>query len=271
MSRFRAMDWFTHEDTWLTLWRVFWLTAVSSDNAPLAKSPPAQTQHHKVEEARSETTRVRRQASPSLNNTDYIKQQLLNILSRLDKPCSANGAVCVTGPPGPPGRRGQKGRSGKTGPRGIMGPPGPAGKRGIMGPAGEKGAQGEKGDAGPPGIPGHKGDPGESLSPPKVILAPPSLTVNESEAASMQCSASGNPAPAVVWTRVNGSLPAGRSAVFGGKLEVRKSWMNDSGLYQCEATNILGAARKQVKLVVNGEYQGLWTFAWIQALHRNQN
>ena len=148
-----------------------------------------------------------------------------------------------------------------------MGPPGPAGKRGIMGPAGDKGAQGEKGDAGPPGLPGPKGDPGESLSSPDVIVAPPSLTVNESEAASMQCSASGNPAPAVVWTRVNGSLPAARSAVFGGKLEVHKSRMNDSGLYQCEATNILGAARKQVKLVVNGEYQSPVSFH--QNLHRS--
>ena len=134
-----------------------------------------------------------------------------------------------------------------------MGPPGPSGKRGIMGPAGEKGVQGEKGDAGPPGIPGPKGEPGESLSSPDVIVAPASLTVNESEAASMQCSASGNPAPAVVWSRVNGSLPAGRSAVFGGKLQIQMSQMNDSGLYQCEARSILGAARKQVKLIVNGE------------------
>ena len=224
--------------------------------APLDKTPSAQKPDSK-HKARSETTRIRRHASPSVNKTDVVEQKLENILSRLDKPCAANGAVCVPGPPGPPGRpgrRGQKGRSGKTGPRGIMGPPGPAGKRGIMGPAGAKGAQGDKGDAGPPGMPGPKGDPGESLSSPDVIVAPPSLTVNESEAASMQCSASGNPAPAMVWTRVNGSLPGRRSAVFGGKLEVHKSRMNDSGLYQCEATNILGAARKQVKLVVNGEY-----------------
>ena len=123
-----------------------------------------------------------------------------------------------------------------------------------MGPAGDKGAQGEKGDEGPPGMPGPKGDPGESLSFPDVIVAPPSLTVNESEASSMQCSASGKPAPTVVWTRVNGSLPAGRSVVFGGRLEIQESQTKDSGLYQCEATNILGAARKQVKLVVNGEY-----------------
>ena len=136
-----------------------------------------------------------------------------------------------------------------------MGPPGPAGKQGIMGPAGEKGGQGqgEKGDAGQPGMQGPKGDPGESLSSPDVIVSPQSLRVNESEAASLQCSASGNPAPKVLWSRVNGSLPVGRSAVFGGKLEVQNSEMNDSGVYQCEAANILGAAHKQVQLVVNGE------------------
>ena len=136
-----------------------------------------------------------------------------------------------------------------------MGPPGPQGKRGIMGPAGTEGAQGAKGDAGPPGMPGPKGEPGESLVSPDVIVGFTSLTVNESEAAPLQCSASGNPAPAVAWSRVNGSLPEGRSAVFGGKLEIRDSQMNDSGVYQCEATNILGAARKQVKLVVNCEYE----------------
>ena len=205
-----------------------------------------------------------------------MKQELAEKFQQLLDQCAGSGAVCVPGPPGPPGRpgpqgvrgrRGQKGRpSGRAGPRGIMGPPGPAGKQGIMGPAGEKGAQGEKGDAGPPGMPGPKGDPGESLSSPDVIVSPQSLTVNESDAASLQCSASGNPAPKVVWSRVNGSLPVGRSGVFGGKLEVQNSEMNDSGVYQCEATNILGGARKRVQLVVNGEWSD-----WISILNTTEH
>ena len=69
----------------------------------------------------------------------------------------------------------------------------------------------------------------------------------------MQCSASGNPTPMVAWRRLDGPLLSERAAVFGGKLKVHKSRMNDSGLYQCEATNILGVARKEVKLVVNVE------------------
>ena len=181
------------------------------------------------------------------------------------KMCAKKGAVCVPGPRGSPGqtgamgqkgsrgRRGQKGRTGTRGAQGIMGPPGRSGKQGIMGPPGQSGEKGEKGDAGPRGMPGLKGDPGESLSSPNVVVNPPSLTVNETEAASLQCSAGGNPEPVMVWSKVSGSLPEGRSAVFGGKLEVQTSQMNDSGVYQCTARNILGVARKQVKLVINGQ------------------
>ena len=238
------------------------MTAVTPDTQSLAESPRAHDPELEVGNAKETTARVRRDSADSTNVTHSIIPELVLKFQRLLEQCVGSGAVCVPGLPGPPGRpgpqgvrgrRGQKGRSGRAGPRGIMGPPGPAGKQGIMGPAGKKGAQGEKGDAGPPGMPGPKGDPGESLSSPDVIVSPLSLTVNESEAASLQCSASGNPAPKVVWTRVNRSLPVGRSAVFGGKLEVQNSEMNDSGVYQCEATNILGAARKRVQLVVNGE------------------
>ena len=125
---------------------------------------------------------------------------------------------------------------------------------GIMAPVGHCGQKGQKGEPGPQGIPGVKGEPGESIQVPTVAVSPKSLTVNESEVASMQCSASGNPVPTVVWSKVNGSLPAVRSEVFaGGKLEIRSSEGNDSGVYQCEASNILGTSRGQVKLNVNSE------------------
>ena len=241
------------------------MSAVTSDTEALAENPPAQTPELEIGDPKESKARVRRDSADPKNVTHSTKQELVQKVQRLLEQCVGSGAVCVPGSPGPPGRpgrpgpqgvrgrRGQKGRSGRAGPRGILGPPGPAGKQGLMGPAGEKGAQGEKGDAGPPGMPGPKGDPGESLSSPDVIVSPQSLTVNESEAASLQCSASGNPSPKVVWSRVNGSLPVGRSVVFGGKLEVPNSEMNDSGVYQCEAANILGTAHKRVQLVVNGE------------------
>ena len=175
-------------------------------------------------------------------------------------------ATCSSGPPGPPGppgakgargRRGQKGRTGNKGDRGIMGSPGKSGKQGIMGPAGlrgEPGTKGEKGDIGPAGMPGTKGEPGESISSPTALVSPEMLTVNEGESASYQCSASGNPEPAVSWSKLGNRSKIIQSAVSGGKLELKKVTGNDSGLYQCSVTNVLGDSRKVVRLTVNCKF-----------------
>ena len=183
--------------------------------------------------------------------------------------CQSNGVTCSSGPPGPPGppgprgnkgargRKGQKGRTGDKGDKGIMGSPGKSGKQGIMGPAGlkgETGTKGEKGNMGPTGMPGTKGEPGESISSPAVVVSPVTLTVNEGRSASFQCSASGNPEPAVVWSKLDNQSRLIQSSVSGGKFELKKVTGNDSGEYQCSATNILGNSREVVRLAVNGEH-----------------
>ena len=186
--------------------------------------------------------------------------------------CQSNGVTCSSGPPGPPGlpgqrghkgargRRGQKGRTGNKGDQGIMGSPGKSGKQGIMGPVGlkgETGNKGEKGDIGSAGMPGTKGEPGESISSPAVVVSPVTLTVNEGGTASFQCSASGNPEPAVAWRKLNSQSQITQSAVSRGKLELKKVTGSDSGVYQCSATNILGNSQEVVRLAVNGEF---WLF-----------
>ena len=183
--------------------------------------------------------------------------------------CHSKGVACSSGPPGPPGprgprghkgargKRGQKGKTGNKGDQGIMGSPGRSGKEGIMGPVGlqgKTGNKGKKGDIGPAGMPGTKGEPGESISSPAVVVSPVTLTVNEGETASFQCLASGNPEPAVTWRKLDKHLKISQSAVSGGKLELIKVTGNDSGLYQCSATNILGNAREVVRLAVNGGF-----------------
>ena len=154
------------------------------------------------------------------------------------------------------GRRGQKGRTGNKGDRGIMGSPGKSGKQGIMGPSGFKGdtgTKGQKGDRGATGMPGTKGQPGQSISSPAVVVSPATLTVNEGGSASFQCSASGNPEPAILWSKVDNQSEISQSAVSGGKLQLKHVTGNDSGLYQCSATNILGKSREVVRLTVNGK------------------
>ena len=183
--------------------------------------------------------------------------------------CQPNGVTCSSGPPGPPGppglrghkgargRRGQKGRTGNKGDQGIFGSPGKSGKQGIMGPVGlqgETGNKGEKGDMGPAGMPGAKGEPGESISSPAVVVSPVTLTVNEGETASFQCTASGNPKPAVKWSKPNAQSKISQSAVSGGKLELKKVTGSNSGVYQCSATNILGNSQEVARLTVNGKF-----------------
>ena len=179
--------------------------------------------------------------------------------------CPSNDVTCSSGPPGPPGppgprghngARGRRGRNGNKGDKGIMGSPGKSGKQGIMGPAGlkgETGTKGEKGDTGPTGMPGTKGEPGESISSPAVVVSPVTLTVNEGGSASFQCSASGNPEPALVWSKLDNQSEIIQSAVSGGKLQLKKVTGNDSGVYQCSATNILGNTREVVRLTLNGK------------------
>ena len=172
----------------------------------------------------------------------------------------------MLGPPGPPGapgdkgargRRGQKGRTGNRGDQGLMGSPGKSGKQGIRGPVGlqgETGNKGKKGDIGPAGMPGTKGEPGKSISSPAVVVSPVTLTVNESGTALFQCSASGNPEPAVSWSKLDNQSEITLSALSRGKLELKKVTGNDSGVYQCSATNILGKSWEVVRLAVNGEF-----------------
>ncbi|XP_078363541.1 uncharacterized protein LOC144647739 isoform X2 [Oculina patagonica] len=209
--------------------------------------------------------RNRRQADSSKNATEdkNTAEAMIKLLSQL---CKSKGDTCSSGPPGPPGppgprghkgtrgRRGQKGKTGSKGDKGIMGSPGMSGKQGIMGPAGlkgETGTKGEKGDIGPAGMPGSKGEPGESISSPAVVVSPVTLTVNEGGSASFQCSASGNPEPALMWRKLDNQSEIVQSAVSEGKLQLKKVTGNDSGVYQCSATNILGNARAVAQLEVN--------------------
>jgi len=139
----------------------------------------------------------------------------------------------------------------------MMGQPGRSGKQGIMGPRRIRGEKGIKADTGAPGIPGMKGEPGESISAPKVTVSTSQLTVNESNTASLLCSASGNPAPQVAWSRMNGTLPSNRTKVTSeGLMQIADARLEDAGKYKCEARNILGRKEDDAGLVVQSKSHG---------------
>ena len=148
--------------------------------------------------------------------------------------CQSINVTCKSGPPGPPGPPGTKGARGE---------------RGQKGRTGEPGTKGEKGDIGSAGMPRTIDEPGKSFSYPTVVISPVSLTMNEGGSASFQCLASGNPEAAVEWSKLGN-----RSVISGGNLELKNVTGNDSGVYQCSATNLLGESRKVVRLTVYGKF-----------------
>ena len=76
---------------------------------------------------------------------------------------------------------------------------------------------------------GLKGDPGESISSPEVSVSPVTQTVSENQTATFNCSVRGSPSPTVTWSKVNGSLVAGRSSTDeNGGLQITKTTFNDS-------------------------------------------
>ncbi|XP_068699734.1 roundabout homolog 2-like isoform X1 [Montipora foliosa] len=176
---------------------------------------------------------------------EEVFDKVVTSLARYNKICYN---ICPQGRPGPQGKRGRRGS------RGVMGLPGRSGKQGIIGPPGIRGEKGVKGDIGPDGIPGMKGEPGESISAPQVTLSSSELTVNKSNSASLLCSTSGNPAPQVVWSRMNGVLPSSRAKVTSdGLMQIDNVRLEDSGKYKCVAHNILGKKERVARLVVQSQ------------------
>ena len=226
-------------------------------------------------DAYSETKlhKVTRSISSNLpfNNSGNMKAFLEDVvISSFKKICHNGGFnICPQGMPGPPGKRGRKGSKGITGPpgqngtEGIIGPPGIRGENGskgdigspgfpgVRGDIGEPGIPGIKGDIGPPGIPGTKGEPGETISAPKVTITPSQLTINESNTAALFCSATGNPAPQVYWSRASASLPSNKTNMTSdGFMLIADVRLEDAGKYKCLARNILGKDEQAARLVV---------------------
>ncbi|XP_068673405.1 uncharacterized protein [Montipora foliosa] len=220
---------------------------------------------NKIHRNRRHTYSTKNETGNEQTLEDRLKNdQLLSDLKL--KLCQSNVEKCLGGPPGPPGppgprgekgargRRGSKGRTGNKGDKGIMGSPGQSGKQGIMGPTGPKGEtgrKGQKGDTGTAGRQGAKGEPGESISSPSIAISPAKLTVNEGKTAFFQCSVSGNPKPAIKWSKMKGQSEISMSEISEGKLTLRNVAGIYSGAYKCSASNILGQAEAVAQLVVN--------------------
>ena len=184
------------------------------------------------------------------------------------------GKKGVRGDNGTPGLDGMKGIMGPQGPRGYFGPPGAKGYAGHEGQKGDPGVLGEKGipgkvgpqgvrgDIGPPGQKGQKGDVGapgkssggSSFLEPKVFVNPGAITIRKGTSAKVRCSASGFPEPNIVWSKTDGTLlTSGVRSDKTGELVFSGAAFKDAGEYLCTVTNIVGQAKKSIRVVVEGK------------------
>ena len=73
-----------------------------------------------------------------------------------------------------------------------------------------------------------------------ITHKPSSITVEEGQNVSLQCKATGLPAPRVTWRKAFSKLPVKRSSIVNGNLSIRSITKADSGTYACSAKNFLG-------------------------------
>lgn len=74
------------------------------------------------------------------------------------------------------------------------------------------------------------------------------MTAKEGDNAVLACEVEGNPAPLVTWIAPNGTVIQNRTSDTNLTLEI--VFRNSSGMYVCNATNMLGTDAKGVYLDV---------------------
>lgn len=82
----------------------------------------------------------------------------------------------------------------------------------------------------------------EVMVPPKIdYVSPPSrLDASKNSAIRLECRASGNPQPKIIWTRKNNVMPNGEVNVTGNVLEIMHATRHTAGHYRCTADNRVG-------------------------------
>ncbi|VDM22320.1 unnamed protein product [Wuchereria bancrofti] len=77
---------------------------------------------------------------------------------------------------------------------------------------------------------------------PMVSISPDAnpLLMSVGENVVIKCSVSGNPPPKVTWTRQDGQKMPTRATSKDGQLRITRVTMDDSGIYECTASNNVG-------------------------------
>lgn len=97
------------------------------------------------------------------------------------------------------------------------------------------------------------------ISVPKFVTKPPQTVIKlPGEDLSLNCSASGEPTPAISWKRSTGAWNDERMKVQKGRLQISRLDVADSGIYVCEAKVPYYTIEARTNLAVASKYLGLF-------------
>ena len=88
---------------------------------------------------------------------------------------------------------------------------------------------------------------------PVIIEAPHDIHTSFGQEVLFTCRASGNPTPVYEWTRGDGKAIQEEATVSALGLHLFTVSSNDTGSYNCTATNLLGESSAAANLFVTGE------------------
>ncbi|XP_035291447.1 hemicentin-1 [Anguilla anguilla] len=94
---------------------------------------------------------------------------------------------------------------------------------------------------------------------PHFLETPGDVTANIGENVTLPCVAHGFPTPTVAWRRKGGLMiptrhdgNSGSMQVESGALLIHSAWLDDEGVYICEAQNQYGSIRKEARVTISG-------------------
>ncbi|XP_048590016.1 hemicentin-1 isoform X1 [Nematostella vectensis] len=87
--------------------------------------------------------------------------------------------------------------------------------------------------------------------PVAIVVRPENQTELEGNEVSLNCNASGIPAPSITWYRQDGGYMPVNHRVVNGDLIISNITKSLEGTYVCEAKNVLGARTKEATVLVN--------------------
>ena len=91
------------------------------------------------------------------------------------------------------------------------------------------------------------------LAKPTVDVTPKWIQAYENTDLHLNCITSGNPKSTITWTRLIGSMPNNNKIMPNGTLLLKGMKKEHSGIYQCKATNAIGASSAVSSVAVKGK------------------